>query len=622
LANVTNVTQLPLSYLDTDPTLAANSDTKVASQKAVKAYADSISGGAWAGITGKPTITVGDTGYATLDAILADPAVTAGTIVVPAGTHTLNASTDRTLKAGLNLMVLKGGVIAVPTARTFTLAGDFEAGLSQTFSCTGTGKVVFGKPVTSFPEWWGAAGDGTTDDSVAVRAAVTALDAGGAVKFSRVGYKVTEPAPSTACITIAKSKTTVFSDNKAKILYGGTASGVPIIQATGLSQVCVKGLEVDGNNAAKHFGIFLQQCTNSQIIHNYVHNLNMDNHDEAGQAIVVLGTTTDIPSNIDSYDNMVIGNRVDSPGNIHIVCSKNVIVEGNNSTNSWDTGIDIDCCQNMTIQGNRVDTAGDVAIFVNNSQIHTFPSKNIVINGNITSASNQGVSVNALYTGGAQNVVIDGCIDDGSNYNFVLTGDSITLANCIAKNAGAGACIADNGGSYHTISNFQGIGLSGNSAWGLEFMPAGTVTNLNVNNCVFKNLGYDAIGQLVSGTTGTISNVTADACRCLAGATGVLAAGLRMINCEGKNLTLSLLESNSHFANVNMSCIPSTIVAGAASEHDLGIPGFSGVKILAGVADPTTGIAAPIGSIYLHSAWGRIYQKTGAGDTAWTYNNP
>lgn len=42
LNNVTNVAQLPASYLDPDATLAANSDTKVATQKAVKSYVDSI----------------------------------------------------------------------------------------------------------------------------------------------------------------------------------------------------------------------------------------------------------------------------------------------------------------------------------------------------------------------------------------------------------------------------------------------------------------------------------------------------------------------------------------------------------------------------------------------------
>lgn len=40
LNNVTNVAQLPASYLDTDTALAGNSDVKVASQKATKAYVD------------------------------------------------------------------------------------------------------------------------------------------------------------------------------------------------------------------------------------------------------------------------------------------------------------------------------------------------------------------------------------------------------------------------------------------------------------------------------------------------------------------------------------------------------------------------------------------------------
>jgi len=40
LSNVDNVQQLPSSYLDTDTTLSSNSDSKVPSQKAVKAYID------------------------------------------------------------------------------------------------------------------------------------------------------------------------------------------------------------------------------------------------------------------------------------------------------------------------------------------------------------------------------------------------------------------------------------------------------------------------------------------------------------------------------------------------------------------------------------------------------
>ena len=42
LSNVDNLQQIPLSYLDTDDTLSADSDTKVPSQQAVKAYIDDL----------------------------------------------------------------------------------------------------------------------------------------------------------------------------------------------------------------------------------------------------------------------------------------------------------------------------------------------------------------------------------------------------------------------------------------------------------------------------------------------------------------------------------------------------------------------------------------------------
>jgi hypothetical protein len=44
LNNVDNIQQMPLSYLDTDITLAGNSDVKVASQKAIKAYVAGLTG--------------------------------------------------------------------------------------------------------------------------------------------------------------------------------------------------------------------------------------------------------------------------------------------------------------------------------------------------------------------------------------------------------------------------------------------------------------------------------------------------------------------------------------------------------------------------------------------------
>lgn len=62
LDNVTNVAQLPLSYLDTDSTLAANSATRVPAQSAVKSYVDNIS----TGLSWKTACLVRTTGGVTL----------------------------------------------------------------------------------------------------------------------------------------------------------------------------------------------------------------------------------------------------------------------------------------------------------------------------------------------------------------------------------------------------------------------------------------------------------------------------------------------------------------------------------------------------------------------------
>jgi hypothetical protein len=83
---------------------------------------------------------------------------------------------DTVIPATVAVTVLKGCVITVATGVTLTISGPFLVGLYQVFSCTGTGKVVFGANTCGIrPEWWGAKGDGATDDSAAMRAANIAV---------------------------------------------------------------------------------------------------------------------------------------------------------------------------------------------------------------------------------------------------------------------------------------------------------------------------------------------------------------------------------------------------------------------------------------------------------------
>ena len=138
----------------------------------VTVIVDSASGASMkakvAGILNAGTITT------TLDATLTAPGPPPGTtIIVPPGTHNLSSSIDRAVLAGVALKPMAGAVIVIPNGRTLTINGTLDAGLYQIFSCTGTGAVKFSatSPQTDiYPEWWGAVGDGDTDDLAALNA--------------------------------------------------------------------------------------------------------------------------------------------------------------------------------------------------------------------------------------------------------------------------------------------------------------------------------------------------------------------------------------------------------------------------------------------------------------------
>lgn len=110
-----------------------------------------------------------------------------GTIYVPHGTFLIG--TNLTIPATMSLKREMGGVLSIATGVTLTINGPVELGFDQAFSCTGTGKVVFGSNVpVVYPEWWGAAGDGSTDDFAALQACFTAAPQGSTIQLQGKAY--------------------------------------------------------------------------------------------------------------------------------------------------------------------------------------------------------------------------------------------------------------------------------------------------------------------------------------------------------------------------------------------------------------------------------------------------
>jgi len=92
-----------------------------------------------------------------------------------AATTTYTFSTDETIPVNINVIIEKGAILSIDGGDTLTVNSPFSIGLYQVFS--GDGSVVFGygNVAMVYPQWWGALGDGSHDDSAAFSSAVDAI---------------------------------------------------------------------------------------------------------------------------------------------------------------------------------------------------------------------------------------------------------------------------------------------------------------------------------------------------------------------------------------------------------------------------------------------------------------
>ncbi|HEU4559580.1 MAG TPA: glycosyl hydrolase family 28-related protein, partial [Longimicrobium sp.] len=140
------------------------------------------------------------TGTADARAAFASADAAGGTLYVPRGTYRI----DSNLTLSSDVHFEEGAVIRPNANVTVTLNGTLDAGAFQAFDIkTFTGaKVVLGKAERLLPQWWGATGNGSTDDYAPIAAALASAakstqygsGARGAILFFPPGiYRVTKP---------------------------------------------------------------------------------------------------------------------------------------------------------------------------------------------------------------------------------------------------------------------------------------------------------------------------------------------------------------------------------------------------------------------------------------------
>ncbi len=103
-------------------------------------------------------------GFENLDVFINNISSTGLTVVI---SEDVNVIADTIIPKEIILKPIPGAILSIVNS-ILTINSPFNPGLHQVFSCTGTGKVVFGSgSVTEiYPQWWGVVGDGITDNLV------------------------------------------------------------------------------------------------------------------------------------------------------------------------------------------------------------------------------------------------------------------------------------------------------------------------------------------------------------------------------------------------------------------------------------------------------------------------
>lgn len=208
----------------------------------------SFSNAAFAFIEAQPAPYIDARAFSNLSSAVSSPSTYGLKILItsPQTVNTLTIPDDRTIE------VLKGGSINVSKDSQLIINGTFQAGLYQVFS--GVGNVSFGMNsiLEVYPQWFGAKGDGVTDDTPAVQMAVNSWSK---IYFPPAYYKVKSVAiPSARTLHGEYARSIIFSSDNYSSVFKVTGS-----------EVTIEDLRFSNySNEARSGGVFID-TTNSII---------------------------------------------------------------------------------------------------------------------------------------------------------------------------------------------------------------------------------------------------------------------------------------------------------------------------------------------------------------------
>ncbi|MCI4463679.1 MAG: hypothetical protein JHC30_05880 [Caldisericum sp.] len=178
-----------------------------------------------------------------------------------------------TVPQNIKVKFERGGQWIINSGVTITFNGQIEAGAWQIFAGSGT-ITGFANVEEGYPEWWGAVGDDTHDDTIPIQ---QAIDSGlGKVVFTKSVYKTTNSinigSPHGVCSLIGKPLQVKIhnTDNSKDIIAIGSSVMYITIENLVLYHDSVgtgNGISITGSNGNSFHNTFrhlyIQSCNNA-----------------------------------------------------------------------------------------------------------------------------------------------------------------------------------------------------------------------------------------------------------------------------------------------------------------------------------------------------------------------
>jgi len=155
-------------------------------------------------------------------AVAAIGSVNKVTLVIDSAT-TLTA--DTTVTDNIHLDIRNGYPIPLGNYN-LTINGPVTAGLWQIFDYTGTGVVTFGAGYIDriYPQWFGAVGDGSTDNYDSMTSALASLSSGGICYAPKGDYFFAAQGGSHPVIPVYSGVTLIIDNDATLLVEGGSSS--------------------------------------------------------------------------------------------------------------------------------------------------------------------------------------------------------------------------------------------------------------------------------------------------------------------------------------------------------------------------------------------------------------